>query len=131
MDVGDMQAGPELDEAIATEVMRWSIYDGSAHRVGDRPYPHCYRYRDRIMVHDGSADNEDFRWRPSTDPAVMMQLLAKLGETSHVTIKTPFTAGDSHWCGISPLGVTGWNGRPDINASGGTLTLCVARAALK
>ncbi len=49
-------------------------------------------------------------------------------------IKTPFQpasdGGDLYWVGFTPLGTTGWNGRPDINVGDVTLRGALYRAVL-
>jgi hypothetical protein len=44
-----------------------------------------------------------------------------------VEIRTPFL-GDGYWCGITPDGVSGWNGTPDNWIRGEKIELAIARA---
>jgi hypothetical protein len=47
----------------------------------------------------------------------------------HLVIKTPFEIGEPYFIAATPLGVTGWNGKPDYEASGGTLDEAVKNLA--
>lgn len=47
--------------------------------------------------------------------------VAKLEEEYHLRITTPFSKGQPYFAGATPLGVSGFNGRPDYEAQGSTL----------
>jgi hypothetical protein len=55
--------------------------------------------------------------------------LAKLEERYHVKITTPFEQGEPYFAGASPLGQSGFNGRPDYEAQGVTLQEAVLNLA--
>jgi len=54
-----------------------------------------------------------------------------MAEKYHWIIKSPFRNGLKWFAGLTLLGVSGWNGRPDFNASGNTEMEAVCRVALK
>jgi hypothetical protein len=53
------------------------------------------------------------------------------GHEMHADVRTPFGPGDPFWAGLTPMNVTGWNGRSDWRASGETMPLAVCRAILR
>ena len=42
-------------------------------------------------------------------------------------LRSPFTPGDVWRCGITPIGVIGWNRQPDIEATGDTAIEAITR----
>lgn len=48
----------------------------------------------------------------------------------HLRLCSPFTEGEPWWAGFTPKGITGWNGRPDIEMPGETGPEAISRAAL-
>lgn len=48
----------------------------------------------------------------------------------HARVQTPFEPGQPYFCGFTPHGVTGWNGRPDYEAGADSLGLAICWAAL-
>lgn len=72
---------PERTEYLAARGMGWAVYDGSAHRPGTRPLPHCWRWRRDggevwLMVYDGQANR---RWDPLNADADRRELADRLG----------------------------------------------------
>ena len=72
-------------------------------------------------------------WRPrySTDLRAAFELVAEIEARGYwLRLVSPFQPGQPWWAGFTPLGVTGWNGRPDYEASGPTPMVAICRAAL-
>jgi hypothetical protein len=68
--------------------------------------------------------------RFSTDPISAYTVIEYAMTKYHWLIKSPFTK-DGHWfVGLTPLGVTGWNGIPDFVGTGDTMMLAVSKAIL-
>lgn len=67
----------------------------------------------------------------STDLTAAMQLAEQLTDRFHWRIHSPFQQGDKWFAGLTPLGVTGWNGRPDYEAGANTLPEALARVAYR
>ena len=65
------------------------------------------------------------------DIAAAWLLIEKLSERFHWRIDSPFDVGDPWLAGVTPLGISGWNGRPDFRASGPTFPAAITLAALK
>lgn len=68
-------------------------------------------------------------------PGELDALLAELTRRGWwVEIRTPFQpgtqAGALYWAGLTPLGTTGWNGRPDVHVGDLTLRGALSRAVL-
>ncbi len=67
----------------------------------------------------------------STDANATYHLMAKFTDKFHWLIRSPFTDEYNYWiAGLTPKGVTGWNGKPDYEAQGETLMEAVCKAAL-
>lgn len=66
----------------------------------------------------------------STDIKAAWEIVEKIAETHHWEIKSPFYSGYKWFVGMSPHNCTGWNGRPDFQASAETAQLAICRAAL-
>lgn len=60
----------------------------------------------------------------------LLKLILLVSASHHWLIKSPFTEGDQWWVGLTPKGVTGWNGRPDIYVSAPTLTDAICEAVI-
>jgi hypothetical protein len=56
--------------------------------------------------------------------------VVNLAATHHWSIRSPFAPGDPWFAGLTPHNVTGWNGRPDMDAQGTTGAVAIFRAAL-
>lgn len=67
----------------------------------------------------------------STDLTAAMQLAEKLTDRFHWRICSPFDQEGEWFAGLTPLGVTGWNGRPDYEASAYTLSVAISLAAYR
>ena len=48
----------------------------------------------------------------------------------HWLVKSPFEDGEPYWAGLTPKGVSGWNGKPDFYCSGQTEPIARCLAAL-
>lgn len=66
----------------------------------------------------------------SGDIQTAMGVVDKLSDRFHAILRTPFMKGGKYVCGFTPLGVTGWNGRPDFQAVEKTLEIAICKAAL-
>jgi hypothetical protein len=66
----------------------------------------------------------------SSDPSACYELKLKMAEKYHWIIKSPFIPGEYWYAGLTPLGVTGWNGTPDYEESGKTEMEAVCKCAL-
>lgn len=67
----------------------------------------------------------------ATDIRTAWNVVIRLGEKYHAVLRTPFEKGSKKYsCGFTPLGCTGWNGRPDIEAIEKTMELAICKAAL-
>lgn len=113
---GERKAGRELDAEVAERVFGFKVV------------------RDPNDI-DLIAQDDSFvptrRVPPySTDIAAAWLVVEKLSDRFHCRIKTPFMAGEKYFAGFTPLGVTGWNGRPDHEGSGDTAPLAICLAAL-
>lgn len=113
-------SGRELDAAVAREVMGWwSVY-----------------YDDETFTDEWSGRPGDKHaaraWVPpySTNIAAAWEVVDELVHRFHTVVKGPFHVGSDWFAGFTPVGVTGWNGRPDHKASGSTAPLAICRAAL-
>lgn len=62
-----------------------------------------------------------------SDAALVLDELAK---THHWRLLSPFLPGEPWFAGLTPHGCTGWNGRPDVEASGKTGPEAICKAAL-
>lgn len=69
--------------------------------------------------------------RYSSDWAAAGEVLERLGALGyHARVQSPFAPGKPWWCGFTPHGCSGWNGRPDYQESGATGPEAICRAAL-
>lgn len=59
----------------------------------------------------------------------VVERMQELGWWARLT--TPFEPGQPWFCGFTPLGMSGWNGRPDHKAGAETMPLAICRVALK
>lgn len=67
----------------------------------------------------------------SSNLAAAWKVVERLQELGwHARLLTPFEPGQPYFCGFTPQGTTGWNGRPDHEASAETMPLAICRAAL-
>ena len=57
-------------------------------------------------------------------------VVEKMKDKYHWVIKSPFEKGDTYMAGLTPLGVTGWNGRPDFMAQADTAPMAICLASL-
>ena len=122
----DIKVGRELDLIVAGKVfgikkIHYAEYDTEqeypeyipsgkpwrTHQIDAKPLPHF-----------------------STDPTGSHNVKLKMAETYHWVIRSPFRIGLKWFAGLTPLGTTGWNGKPDFNASGDTEMEAVCRVAL-
>jgi len=124
-----LPAGRELDEAVAIHV------DGcvGVRQVGELLRCMCPGYR----PHEDKSDDPGLTgelFHYSTEPRHCSIVKARVAETHHWTIRSPFDPssewGSKWWAGVTPHGTTGWNGRSDIQAHGATEEEAVCRCAL-
>lgn len=108
-----MEAGRALDKRIAEEVMGWRFnYGWWTAQDGENVWIANY-------------------WSPSTSIQAAWQVVEKMGAEWHAVVRSPFQDGEPYWAGFTTKGCTGWNGRPDHQASADTAPLAICRAALK
>lgn len=69
--------------------------------------------------------------RYQTDIAAAWELVGATSDKYHWVIKTPFELNEPFFAGLTPLGITGWNGRPDISGDGDTAPEAISAAFLK
>lgn len=104
-------------EPSDAEALRYADWDKMFWRdLGDANDPY-------VSFHQGFP-------RYSSKVNAAFELVEKLAAEYHWEIKSPFREGSPWVAGLTPLGVTGWNGRPDYQAPGQTMPLAVCRAAL-
>lgn len=114
----------ELRKQVAVEVMGLR----QAHWITHGKYGHPW-----IIADQPRGDLEGYqRELPAyeTDIAAAWQVVEKMREKYHWRIQTPFETKDYHWAGLTPKGVTGWNGRPDFDEKAETAPLAICKAAL-
>lgn len=116
-----LAAGPDLD----MEVDRALFWQGTYSRIPTVGEPHRWF---RSMPQPGNvepfphySDNLGEAWL----------IVGKMSSDWHMRLLSPFRKGDLWWAGFTPLGSTGWNGKPDHEASAETAPLAICRAALK
>lgn len=124
--MAELEVGRELDALIAERVMGWKIGkerivrpDGSSFDAPESGMPGDHVYDRYSIPHY------------STDIAAAWQVVEKLGDKFHCRISTPFFDGRPCFAGFTRKGTTGWNGKPDFEASGDTVPAAICRAALK
>lgn len=119
-----MQAGRELDALVAEKVMEWKpiqVLEGT-----DASLTLYVEPGRRFTTWNASHP------RPySTDIAAAWAVVERMAELGfHCRIYTPFRPGEPHFAGLTPHDCTGWNGRPDHEASGETPAAAICLAAL-
>lgn len=65
---------------------------------------------------------------PKIGVANVLRTIISMTDKYHLTIKSPFNRGGKWIVVITPLGVTGWNGRPDFEGQGDELSEAVLNA---
>ena len=70
-------------------------------------------------------------WNPAERIDHAWMVVEKLTDRFHWSIRTPFIDGDKYWAGLTPKGVTGWNGVPDFNIDANTAPMAICLAALE
>lgn len=117
-----MEPGPEMDALVAERVMGWrQHFRNTIHWVLEHEARSVGYGRPRAIFGE---------WQPSRDIIAAWEVVEKLMQRYHWRLSTPFEALDQHYAGLTPLGMTGWNGRPDILAGAVTMPLAICRAAL-
>jgi hypothetical protein len=119
----------EINREFATEVMGWHIsrnpYGGSElYLFIDPPETHETHYT-LAPIHRLMDFDPYHRW----DHAAMG--LEKMESKYHWVIKSPFEKGDTYMAGLTPLGVTGWNGRPDFIGQADTAPAAICLACIE
>ena len=64
---------------------------------------------------NGRAEEFVKSWNPAWNIGQAFELVEKLSDKYHWIIRTSFEKGDLCFVGLTLLGVTGWNGKPDID----------------
>lgn len=90
----------------------------------------------RVMIETGKMINVSYR-RGEHEPNYSRDIAAAWLVVRNIEhrgyywkIHTPFRQGDPHFAGVTPQGITGWNGRPDFEGSGETMPEAICKAAL-
>jgi len=105
-------APEEINKAVAERVMGWTIQDSRQ----------LYYYEPAMLITDfNPAERIDHAW----------MVVEKMKDKYHWVIKSPFEKGDTYMAGLTPLGVTGWNGRPDFMGQADTAPMAICLAALE
>lgn len=86
---------------------------------------------DRLSVYEPGSDDINRFVSFSTKIADAWSLVERMEKTHHARLKTPFFPGEPYFCGVTPHGVTGWNGRPDVYEPGETMPLAICRCFLE
>ncbi len=86
------------------------------------------KVRGQIWLNSGKRYFIEREFNYSTDIADADKLLKFAEKTHHARMTTPFNLGDKYLCGFTPLGVTGWNGKPDIVSDGESLPQAITKA---
>ena len=114
----------KLDALVATRVMQWKA---------GQPNINAGLWVDQAGTEHG-INHGSGRWSPSTSIADAMEGVEKMSERGWwARIDSPFTKneGEFYTCGFTPMGTTGWNGRPDHYSQGKTAPLAICIAALR
>ena len=119
-EIDKLEAGRELDALVAEKVMGLEISQTS--RGTDNPTIR--------VITDGVPHYRTMRCY-STNISAAWEVVEKLQQQFHLRLNSPFDFGDPYFAGFTPLGVTGFNGRPDFEASAPTAPLAICRTALK
>jgi hypothetical protein len=123
IDVWNFPAGRELDALVANKVMGYQILG------------YASIWTDSVRV---IRNGLGVTFHPSEDTSAAFDTQAELHRRGyHMQLKSPFLpdsdaaeSGHVWFCGFTPHGTSGWNGRPDFLASGETPALAICRAAL-
>lgn len=118
----DLPPGRELDAEVAKK-MGWTEV-----RTQMVDQPDVDWGRKKVLCHVGNPPNGSspaplIRHIPhySTDWRAAGEAIEEMRAGGWwCELKTPFGAYEPYWAGATPLGVTGWNGRPDIKVEGET-----------
>lgn len=115
----------ELDELVATKIMRWV----------KGPIPNLsFGFRQAWVDSRSRGYRAELNWTPSADFAAAMMVVDKLDEEGYwAQMNTPFGKdeyNDGYWCGFTPHLATGWNGVPDHWTQADTLAKAICIAAL-
>ena len=105
----------KIDRLVADHVMKWVM--------GDEWWPYWFDLDGTKMV---NIDD----WHPTRSWEHTGMVIERMESKYHWVIKTPFRLGEKYWAGLTPLGVTGWNGKPDYYIEADTLTVAICLAAL-
>ncbi len=143
--MGDREAGREMDERVAIEVMGWGwCMPESGPRAGwvtfasllppDSPDKRVVVAEDDVRLMQCERDVLAVP-HYSTDIAaawLVVEAMQTFNEDGyHAVLKTPFTLGNAYIAGFTPHGVTGWNGAPDFVGFATTAPHAICLAALK
>lgn len=134
-----MQPGRELDALIAIAVFgwRWAAYDYA--NIGKRVALYSPEEQARLPLQydDLQGIPREERWdeglphySTSHDDAFAALDAAATTHKMHYRILSPFNIGEPYWCGFTPFGCSGWNGRPDHEESAPTLPHAICKAIL-
>ena len=112
----------ELVALVAEHVMKWTV----------KRYPFAWEAQMEAggwkTIWDAMADPAD--WDPLHDWNNMRDVVEKMNERYHWRLQSPFTAGNLWWAGLTPHGMTGFNGRPDVQRGDASPARAICLAAL-
>lgn len=124
-----MEAGRELDKLVCERVMGGELFVGpvivDGHDLGQK-YDGV-RWRDEYGDTVGVERVPDYSITWEGMRLVVESMQAK---GWWLVLKSPFVLGEPYYAGFTPLGTSGWNGRPDFGASGDDAPHAVCLAAL-
>lgn len=114
-----LEAGTALDWEIARRVFGWTA-------VG---VPSI----DQVWFYAPTGKSTRHEIPPfSSDIAAAWNVIERMQELGWwARLTTPFEPGQPWFCGFTPLGTSGWNGRPDHQEGAETMPLAICRCALK
>jgi len=117
-------------------------YEADMHKEADTDIGRCSWFTERGPVYspenavwpprqeDGYAEVKPVPFY-STDVGEAWAVVAQLQDRFHWRLTSPFQPGEPWFAGVTPLGTSGWNGRPDIEACGETPAMAICLCALK
>ncbi len=121
-----MQPGRELDALVAEKIGGWEVIRGRKVK------------RDDGTIIRGFKNGADCRryiadtCPPfSTDSFRAMNAFERVSSRFHLRLNSPFTIGAPWFAGLTPIGMTGWNGLPDFEMPGETAAHAICLVLLK
>ena len=110
----------KIDKFLIEKCMKWKWVD----QFGSW-FPSADQLGRTVQIDDGYSKKA---WRPTTSIEQAMMCAKKMEDKWHWELYSPFIIDEPYFAGFTPLGVTGWNGRPDHQKGAETpeLAICLA-----